>query len=178
MWSPSYLEGTDNDGGNVWYFSTAGNSTPEWYLQDFEAAYGGVLKFDLKQLGGDGDAFDAVDVTFWSYQGGELVYSAMSNPGTEWTHYEIPLLATSGWVWSETTTVPTEAEMRQRLKTFAGVTVRGDYLVTVSDWDTTGLDNVAIVAVDAIPEPTTLIIWSLLGTLAIAVGWWRRRKAV
>ena len=68
--------------------------------------------------------------------------------------------------------------MRQRLKTFAGVTVRGDYLVTVSDWDTTGLDNVAIVAVDAIPEPTTLIIWSLLGTLAIAVGWWRRRKAV
>jgi hypothetical protein len=28
-----------------------------------------------------------------------------------------------------------------------------------------------------IPEPTTFIIWSLLGTLAIGVGWWRRRKA-
>ena len=30
----------------------------------------------------------------------------------------------------------------------------------------------------AIPEPTTLVIWSLLGTLGIVVGWWRRRKAV
>lgn len=29
-----------------------------------------------------------------------------------------------------------------------------------------------------IPEPTTLIIWSLLGTLTITVGWWRRRKMV
>jgi hypothetical protein len=28
---------------------------------------------------------------------------------------------------------------------------------------------------EAIPEPTTLIIWSLLGTVAITVGWWRRR---
>jgi len=28
----------------------------------------------------------------------------------------------------------------------------------------------------AVPEPATLIIWSLLGTLAITVGW-RRRKA-
>lgn len=27
-----------------------------------------------------------------------------------------------------------------------------------------------------IPEPSTFIIWSLLGTLAIGVGWWRRRK--
>ena len=28
-----------------------------------------------------------------------------------------------------------------------------------------------------IPEPSTLIIWSLLGTLGIAVGWRRRRRA-
>lgn len=26
------------------------------------------------------------------------------------------------------------------------------------------------------PEPTTLIVWSLLGTLAITIGWWRWRK--
>lgn len=31
--------------------------------------------------------------------------------------------------------------------------------------------------VSPIPEPSTLIIWSLLGTLGIAVGWWRRRKS-
>ena len=27
-----------------------------------------------------------------------------------------------------------------------------------------------------VPEPTTLIIWSLLGGLGVAVGWYRRRK--
>jgi hypothetical protein len=29
---------------------------------------------------------------------------------------------------------------------------------------------------NTIPEPTTLIIWSLLGALTITAGWWRRRK--
>ncbi|MGA2060499.1 MAG: carbohydrate binding domain-containing protein [Thermoguttaceae bacterium] len=36
------------------------------------------------------------------------------------------------------------------------------------------LDDVSVQA--AIPEPTTLIIWSLLGTLAITIGWWRRKR--
>jgi hypothetical protein len=29
----------------------------------------------------------------------------------------------------------------------------------------------------AVPEPSTIIIWSLLGTVALALGWWRKRKA-
>ncbi len=29
-----------------------------------------------------------------------------------------------------------------------------------------------------VPEPTTLIVWSLLGVLGITIGWWRRRNAV
>ena len=28
---------------------------------------------------------------------------------------------------------------------------------------------------NVVPEPTTLVIWSLLGTLAVMVGWWRRK---
>jgi hypothetical protein len=28
-----------------------------------------------------------------------------------------------------------------------------------------------------VPEPATIIVWSLLGSLAIGLGWWRRRKA-
>jgi hypothetical protein len=30
---------------------------------------------------------------------------------------------------------------------------------------------------NSVPEPSTLIIWSLLGGLAIGLGWWRKRKA-
>ena len=29
---------------------------------------------------------------------------------------------------------------------------------------------------EMVPEPATLIIWSLLGTLAVGLGWYRRRK--
>jgi hypothetical protein len=38
-----------------------------------------------------------------------------------------------------------------------------------------GIDNVAVEA-NVIPEPSTLIIWSLLGSLTFTVGWWRRRN--
>jgi hypothetical protein len=41
----------------------------------------------------------------------------------------------------------------------------------VIDYATLTLD------VAPIPEPSTLIIWSLLGSLGIGFGWWRRRKA-
>ena len=34
-----------------------------------------------------------------------------------------------------------------------------------------------VASVFAIPEPSTLIIWSLLGTLGIGLGWWRRKRA-
>jgi len=33
------------------------------------------------------------------------------------------------------------------------------------------------VAVGAIPEPSTFIIWSLLGGAALGLAWWRKRKA-
>ena len=29
---------------------------------------------------------------------------------------------------------------------------------------------------NVIPEPSTLIVWSLLGALGVTVGWWRRRR--
>jgi hypothetical protein len=35
------------------------------------------------------------------------------------------------------------------------------------------LDNMQY---SAIPEPSTLVIWSLLGALGLTVGWWRRRR--
>ena len=45
---------------------------------------------------------------------------------------------------------------------------------TLYEHQTTGF---RVVSSEAVPEPATLIIWSLLGGLGIAIGRWRRRKA-
>ena len=57
-----------------------------------------------------------------------------------------------------------------------------DLSVLGSNWgygETTGSTDgsTAASAGSTVPEPATLIIWSLLGALGIGVGWWRRRKA-
>lgn len=45
------------------------------------------------------------------------------------------------------------------------------------DWEHTSL-QVNVVPESVVPEPTTLIIWSLLGSFALGLGWWRKRKTV
>ena len=40
----------------------------------------------------------------------------------------------------------------------------------------TGGNDVAIYS-EPVPEPSTIIIWSLLGTVGITIGWWRRKRA-
>ncbi len=45
-----------------------------------------------------------------------------------------------------------------------------------SDWDWVFLSEVEFESAHT-PEPTTFVIWSLLGTLGIIVGWRRRRRA-
>jgi hypothetical protein len=60
-----------------------------------------------------------------------------------------------------------------------GVLAPGEYYVEYLGW--VGLDraetgNVSFSLI-AVPEPATLIIWSLLGALGITIGWQRRRRA-
>jgi hypothetical protein len=45
-------------------------------------------------------------------------------------------------------------------------------------WDAfDGHDYEVFVYRAVIPEPSTFIIWSLLGALGVTVGWWRGRRA-
>jgi hypothetical protein len=48
-------------------------------------------------------------------------------------------------------------------------------------WNDYSIDEPAwteiIVEYSSVPDPATLIIWSLLGSLGIGFGWWWRRKA-
>jgi hypothetical protein len=53
-----------------------------------------------------------------------------------------------------------------------GVTFPGGSVTTGSVQGT--IDTLAYIS--PVPEPTTLIIWSLLGAIAITVGRWRRRQ--
>jgi len=39
-----------------------------------------------------------------------------------------------------------------------------------------GIDDVTFNPVAPIPEPSTFIIWSLLGAFALTLGWWRRSR--
>ncbi len=40
-------------------------------------------------------------------------------------------------------------------------------VVAIREWEVRG---------SAVPEPCTLIVWSLLGASGVTLGWWRRRK--
>ena len=42
--------------------------------------------------------------------------------------------------------------------------------------EATATGNVTL-SFSSVPEPASLLIWSLLGGSGIAIGWWRRRKA-
>ena len=45
------------------------------------------------------------------------------------------------------------------------------------DWLNYGTIEVFTIADSGVPEPTTLVIWSLLGAVAVGVTCWRKRKA-
>ena len=65
---------------------------------------------------------------------------------------------------------------------WAGVNPSGQFAAITSDlpryyyWDTSGILHHGGCNAVQIPEPSTLIVWSLLGTLAIGLGWWRKQK--
>ncbi len=75
------------------------------------------------------------------------------------------------WVPIATFTATTE-NMNFGLAAWSHNYAFSDQVVTVA------FDNFSAsgIAPEPIPEPSTLIIWSLLGALGIMVGWWRKRS--
>ena len=73
-----------------------------------------------------------------------------------WSHFSVPLV------------VPVNADTWE-------VMVEGQ--LNVGGWINVHVDDLSLEGSQVIPEPSTLIIWSLLGGLGTGVGWWRRRKA-
>jgi hypothetical protein len=73
---------------------------------------------------------------------------------------------------SEVLPLPVTASGGAEYYGFTDTVAISSITITNRSGDAWGIDDVTF----TVPEPTTIIIWSLLGALAITVGW-RRRKA-
>ena len=75
-------------------------------------------------------------------------------------------------VFNGSVTSTTWTEYSYRLTADSSLTT-----ITFSAYDNPSFIGLDDVSVSCIPEPATIIIWSLLGGLGIALGVWRRKRA-
>lgn len=130
-----YILATDQVGGPPMYFL----ASPA-YHGDRSAAYGRVLRFDLKwEPGADADGpVDAVEVLLWG-AGASLAASLAASPAEAWTRYSVRLDTSGGWLQGPAGLPATEAEIRQLLADLEQIWIRAEF---VSGLESTGLDNV------------------------------------
>lgn len=129
-----YISATDDGGGEVWYWQA-----PKKFLGDVSTAYKQTLTFDLKQSH-TGSQFDFLDVILAGKEI-KLFFDAADNPGTDWTHYSIPLDESAGWKIEGGSRAATHTEMRTVLSSLTALQIRGEYITGA---DTGGLDNVIL----------------------------------
>ena len=128
-------------------------------LGEKSAAYGGVLRYDLRQSATDAQ-FGDHDVILEG-AGLKLVHENTHAPGTIWTSFVVVLDVQAGW-YKETIPgdVPTTAEMQAVLADLTSLRIRGEF----QDGDDTGdLDNVLLEAPGApvwqmLPGPTAIYL--------------------
>lgn len=130
-----YLSARDDVTGGVWYWNAS-----DRYLGDKSDFYGGTLSFDLNQSATDSQ-FDARDVVLVG-NGTAIHYRFDSNPGTNWTGYEVPMTE-SGWNVSESGDPVTEEQFEAVLANLEALWIRGEYR---TGGDVGGLDTVVLKA--------------------------------
>jgi hypothetical protein len=130
-----HLLATDQIGGPPMYFL----ASPA-YHGDRSAAYGRVLRFDLKwEPGADADGpVDAVEVLLWG-AGASIAASLAASPAEAWTRYSVRLDTSGGWLQGSAGLPATEAEIQQVLGALEQIWIRAEF---VSGLESTGLDNV------------------------------------
>jgi hypothetical protein len=123
-----YIETTDAALGGIMYWSA-----PAAFLGDKSAAYGGSLRYDLRQHS-DGRPFDAADVIL---KGGavRLTYDVVKAPKSSWTNFKVPLSETG---WMDNGVPATKADMLEVLSSVTTLLIRAEYS---SHTDVDDLDN-------------------------------------
>jgi hypothetical protein len=158
-------------GTTTWYFSAASDSPPSPLLGNHADAYGGALEYDLRIENLAGNYYDTnSDFDVWLIGGGfTLVYDGGFQPGSSWSHFSIPLVASAGWqkaVVLPSTAPATESELQSALSNITSIQIRGNYTDAAT---TTHLDNVGFYAV---PEPAGIALagLALLGFMGLRRG--------
>jgi len=123
------------------------------------------------------DTSNPADANLWITAAGLSIDPGFGNPGI----YTITKQLTSSSGLNDTLQI-TQANPNPVTVTFAP-----QKSVTVLDtWTYNSLGNIqsttnqfveTTVTPPAVPEPSTLIVWSVLGGLGLGVGWWRKRTA-
>lgn len=125
------ISGVD-DADHTWYFLA-----PAKYLGDASKLYGGVLSFDIK-ITPVTMPFTVTDVRmdtdgFW------LAFNSPFDPGTSWTHYDVPLTEEHWTLNGINGPVASKAQFQQLLANITSLQIRGEFN---TGEDTGMLDNV------------------------------------
>jgi hypothetical protein len=164
---PIYVASGGNPGGFIRtgdLFSWNAFQAPAEFIGNQSAAYGGSLNLDMQILSHDGIDYPMVVIG----DGFKTLQFRTTPPGTGWTSYSIPLLASAGWEIGDGTGNPgvpaTEAELQTVL---AGLT----FLNLDADWldgtDQVDLDNVALCTATGcgpptgVAEPSSLLLFGM-----------------
>ena len=132
-------------------FSWNAYLAPAEFLGDQSAAYGGVLHLEQKLVTSDGGEYPMVLLS----DGVLVLQFWTAPPGTEWTPYDIPLVASAGW---QIATPPsgnpgppaTEEQLQQVLANLTSMTIE-------ADWQT-GDDQIDLDNVRLLPEPNMSVL--------------------
>jgi hypothetical protein len=190
-------------GGNPGGHIGATDQTSDWaYVQApakflAPAQYGGTLSFDLRvESLAQPVGFPGIFNVRVGLQGaGFTLINEGALPTLSWTNYSFTLDGTTGWRklfptslnpsalsqnYSSSAPLATEAEMQAVLAGLTRLVIATDYTLASTDSnvpqvDRTYLDNVRLSTVDAVPEPSSLLMFSM-GTCLAAISASRRRN--
>jgi Laminin B (Domain IV) len=177
---PAYVASGGNPGGFIRtsdLFSWNAFQAPAGFIGDQSAAYGGSLNLDMQVLTHDGLNYSMVVIG----DGVTSLQFRTAPPGTSWTSYSIPLLASAGWEIANGGPPGPAATESQLQDVLSGLT----FLNLDADWQTgddrVDLDNVELCSrtgcdvrpPTGVAEPSSLV---LFGTAALGVFRTSRRR--
>lgn len=145
---------------------------PASFLGNQSAAYGGNLHLDTRILSSDGIDYPMVVISDASTR---LQFRTVP-PGTSWTSFDLPLLASAGWeVAADDSGDPgvaaTEAQLLAVLSDLMFLSIDADWQTGEDQVD---LDNVRLESPAAVPEPCTGALMGLGLALAGYTRRWRK----